>query len=346
MAGWALAQFEQRGWRWGDARAANTAATFGCLLLAIGFLLIDAGHPFPAWRALFPVLGTCLVLSAGPEAWINRAILGNRALVALGLISFPLYLWHWPALAFARVIDSAMPSGDTRVAIVAAAFAAAIATHLLIERPLRRSRSHLRENIETAVLLTVTAAAGAFGLACFASNGFPGTGFRDPPRQAFLDPSQAKRCPGCTERCTERDPARHHAVLLWGDEQARALYPGLKQNLPADWQILQVGQPGCLPEAALGDIQTFDSCEQSNRAALRTIAAARPEVVIVAHDRGQLIRRFNLIAASLHELGVTRTLFAGPTPHWVTGLPAVVARHFWQDTCAAPSSASIPGRGH
>ena len=128
-----------------------------------------------------------------------------------------------------------------------------------------------------------------------------------------------------------RDPGRRHAVLLWGDEHARALYTGLQQNLPADWQILQVGQPCCLPQVILDETPTFDSCEQSNRLALPTIAAARPEVVIVAHDRGQLVRRFNQIAARLHELGVARTLLAGPAPHWTGGLPTVVARHFWPD---------------
>ncbi len=331
MAGWVLARLERQGWRW-DPAAANTAATFGCLLLAIGFLLVDAGHPFPGWRALLPVLGTCLVLSAGPEAWINRKILGNRILAALGLISYPLYLWHWPALGFARLFDSGTPAGDVRLAVLAAALCLAIATHLLIERPLRRPCSRLREDVETAALLAGAVATCALGIVCFASNGFPGTGFRDPARQAFLDSFEGAALPaGCTERCTERDPGRHHAVLLWGDEDARALYTGLRQNLPADWQILQVALPGCLPEAVLAETQTFDSCEQSNRAALRTIAAARPEVVIVAHDRGQSIRRFHLIADRLHELGVARTLFTGPAPHWVGGLPTVVARHFWPD---------------
>ncbi len=186
MAGWALARLERQGWHW-DPPATNTAATFGCLLLATGFLLVDAGHPFPGWRALFPVFGTCLVLSAGPEAWINCKILGNRILVVLGLISYPLYLWHWPALGFARLVDSGTPANDVRIAVLAVALCLAIATHLLIERPLRRPRSRRREDVETAALLAVAGATGALGIACFASDGFPGTGFRDPARQAFLD---------------------------------------------------------------------------------------------------------------------------------------------------------------
>jgi hypothetical protein len=294
-------------------------------------VLIDAGHPVPSWRALFPVLGTCLILSAGPDAWISRSILANPAVAALGLVSYPLYLWHWPALGFARLMEGGTPSANTRLVLLAAAFCAAVATHLLIERPIRRWCR--REYRDVALLLAILASAGTLGIACYASGGFPGTGFRDPTRQAFLDSFASEAPPaGCTASCTERDPGRRHAVLLWGDEHARALYIGLKQNLPTDWQILQVDQAGCLPDAIVGETQTSDPCEQSNRAALRTIVAARPEVVIVAHDRDQLVRRFTRMATRLHELGATRTVFAGPAPHWRTGLPAVVARHFWRDT--------------
>lgn len=331
MVGWALAQLQRQGWRWdppGASTGANTAAAFGCLLLAVGFVVVDDGHEFPSWRALLPVLGAALILSAGPDAWVNRKILTNWVLVALGLISYPLYLWHWPALAFARLFDSETPSSTARVAVLAAVLLLAIATHMLIERSMRWRREHA----DGVVLLALAIATGALGSVCFVASGFPGTGFRDPARQAFLDSYERALPVGCTEHCTERDPGRRHAVLLWGDVQARALYAGLKQNLPADWQILQISRPGCWPRVYRDEVETADACEQTNRAAVATIAAALPDVVIVAQDRGQFIRLLTPIAARLHELGVTRTLLAGPAPRWNDGLPTVIARQFWRDT--------------
>ena len=75
---------------------------------AIGMLLILAGisfareDAFPGWWALLPVLGTFLIIGAGSQAWLNRAILAHPRLVFVGLISYPLYLWHWPLLVLAR----------------------------------------------------------------------------------------------------------------------------------------------------------------------------------------------------------------------------------------------------
>ena len=327
MVGWALVQMHRQGWRW-DPPAANTASAFGCLLLAVGFAVVDDGHAFPGWRALLPVLGAGLVLSAGPDAWVNRKILANWILAGLGLISYPLYLWHWPALAFARLIESEPPTSTVRIAVLAAVLLLAVATHALIEHTTRRRR----DRSASVKLLALAIVTGALGSICFVAGGFPGTGFRDSARQAFLDSFEGTLPVGCTEHCTERDPARRHAVVLWGDSHAQHLYWGLKQTLPPDWQILQVASSGCFPNPNASGPSTTDYCQHSNWVALQAIAKAKPEVVIVAQESSQRYRRYVEISAKIQPLGIKRTLFAGPTPHWMTGLPAIVARKLWPDT--------------
>jgi peptidoglycan/LPS O-acetylase OafA/YrhL len=51
-------------------------------------------------------MGTALVIAAGPKAWLNRNILSNPVFVWIGLVSYPLYLWHWPLLCFPRIVYS------------------------------------------------------------------------------------------------------------------------------------------------------------------------------------------------------------------------------------------------
>lgn len=328
MAGWILAEMQRRGWRWDEADA-NTAATLGTVLLLIGFAVVDPGQPFPGWRALLPVVGAALILSSGADSWLNRKFLATWPFVALGLISYPLYLWYWPAVSFATLLSSGLPSSHLRLALLVGALAAAVATHLAVEQPLRRRGRHTGD---VGILVGMAFATAVLGSLCFGTHGFPGTGFRDPARQAFLDSYAGMTPAGCIERCTERDPAKRHRVLLWGDAQAQALYAGLKNNLPGDWQILQVTRAGCFAEVFLGASETGDRCEQWNRAALRTIEATRPDVVVVAQERGQFVRPFNIIATRLQDFGVARTLLVGPAPYWRTGLPTIVARHFWSDT--------------
>jgi len=101
MAGSALAyhvHYGSPGRRMADAKAAA-----GLALVAAGIALLSAGRAFPGWWALAPVVGSSLLIAAGPAAWINRRLLSNPVMVYIGLISYPLYLWHWPLLVYARI---------------------------------------------------------------------------------------------------------------------------------------------------------------------------------------------------------------------------------------------------
>jgi peptidoglycan/LPS O-acetylase OafA/YrhL len=361
MAGCTLALLKRRGWQLRPANA-DVASTVGLILLVASFALVDDHRPFPGWWAVLPVLGAFLVIAAGADASLNRRILGHWAFVGIGLVSYPLYLWHWPLLTFARINESTTPSRDMRLAALALSLVAAVATYRLVELPIRHGT---RAYAKAVALLALVAAMGMLGYACYRMNGFPGTGFRDPAREAFVDyfdndgaawrfgtriglaekfrlecdfynleSYRAHRAtsvplPSIAPGCTERDPTKRHAVLLWGDSHAQHLYWGLKQTLPPDWQILQVASSGCFPDPSASGPSTTNYCQQSNWVALQTIAKAKPDVVIVAQERGQVRRRFDEIAARIHPLGITRTLFAGPTPHWMTGLPAIVARELW-----------------
>lgn len=115
----------------------HVQSLFGAGLLVVGALFITKERAFPGWWALLPTVGAVLIISAGAQAWFNRAVLSQRLLVWFGLISFPLYLWHWPLLAFARVIASETPAVEVRLAAVALAVVLAWLTYRLIERPVR-----------------------------------------------------------------------------------------------------------------------------------------------------------------------------------------------------------------
>lgn len=125
----------------------NLLSTTGIILFLIGFLKISEESYFPGFWALMPTFGTVLIIMAGTEAWINKKILSNKVAVWFGLISYPLYLWHWPLLSYGRIFyDKTPPSGFRWVAILLSILLAWF-TVKYIEKPLRYSKKKTRSKV-------------------------------------------------------------------------------------------------------------------------------------------------------------------------------------------------------
>jgi peptidoglycan/LPS O-acetylase OafA/YrhL len=142
-------------------RRNDIRGVLGLLLITAAVFLINEKNAFPGWWALLPTIGAFLTISAGRDAWINRNLLGSRALVWLGLISYPLYLWHWPVLSYARILESGAPW----IVLVVVSIALAHVTYLYAERRLRHGTKRT-----SAVLLAIMASLLLVG--CIASTGY------------------------------------------------------------------------------------------------------------------------------------------------------------------------------
>ncbi len=132
----------------------NVFSWFGLFLLAYGFCHINEHIPFPGQWAIVPVLGSVSIISAGANAWVNRNLLSNKVAVWFGLISFPLYLWHWPLLSFVKIIESESPSRAIRIAIGVLSIVLAWLTYNFLERPIRLQGSS-KANVALLVLTTL-----------------------------------------------------------------------------------------------------------------------------------------------------------------------------------------------
>ncbi len=142
----------------------------GASLIIIGVFVITRDKNFPGVWALLPTFGAVLIIACGSNAWVNRVILQNRFLVFFGLISFPLYLWHWPLLVFARIIESEKPSSLIRIIVVIVSIILAWLTYRFIERPIRFGKYTQLKTIILTILMVLVGAVGYFG---YISNGFP-----------------------------------------------------------------------------------------------------------------------------------------------------------------------------
>ena len=115
----------------------NTLSLTGIVILIIGFFVINKEFAFPGYWALLPVLGAVMIILAGPKALFNQKILSNKIFVWFGLISFPLYLWHWPLLSFGNILYFDTPPLKYRVIAILLSIGLAWLTMKFVERPLR-----------------------------------------------------------------------------------------------------------------------------------------------------------------------------------------------------------------
>ncbi len=148
----------------------DTAGWLGLVLIVVAAATLKSTRAFPGWWALLPTLGAALMILAGPASTINRWVLSNRTMIYIGLISYPLYLWHWPILSYARMLHFKEPTDLVKGLCIALAFVLAHLTYRYIERPIRFGTPTPRKPIMASAAL---AAAGCLGLLIYAGSGIP-----------------------------------------------------------------------------------------------------------------------------------------------------------------------------
>jgi peptidoglycan/LPS O-acetylase OafA/YrhL len=260
----------------------------GMILLAAAVLLIDQERSFPGWWALLPVAGACLLISAGPGVWPNRRFLGNPALVFIGLISYPLYLWHWPLLTFARLLENGTPPLAIRLLAVAASVVLSWLTYRFVELPVRGSTARI-----TPILLSILMAVVALG-------GFLIYRSPESPDPVFASIVVGNGLtgltkPGCGITSGEKptalsncdsDTRQTPVFALVGDSHAGALFPALVRESEPEGRWMLLARPGCLPLSGVVRLTGNSEddrreCAVATRIALRAIADNR-DIRVVA----------------------------------------------------------------
>jgi peptidoglycan/LPS O-acetylase OafA/YrhL len=197
----------------------NIAALIGLLLITATVLTIDETERFPGWLALLPVIGTCLIIVAGPYTWTNDKLLATRALVAIGLISYPLYLWHWPLLSFVGIIDGRAPSPKAAALAILSSLVLAWLTYLFVEKPLRFGKL---APIKAVVLLVAMCAIGSVGYFIYAKGGFS---LRNPNAEDIVAAAQERLE---SDESTFGNPGAGETILV-GDSTMQQYIPRVRK---------------------------------------------------------------------------------------------------------------------
>lgn len=266
--------------------SADGRSWLGGGLMALALLLISRERGFPGWWAALPTVGAALLISAGAGARVNRLILSSRVLVAFGLISYPLYLWHWPLLAFARVIGGEEAGLALRSGAVALAVALAWLTWRVVERPLRFGP---RGRAKALALASVMLGVGTAGYMLFEKEGLPARAVvqANYGGDAGGVPAGAEACPEPDREirklflCVQDRRAAPRYALL-GDSKAIALYPGLMRTSgdAGRWLVLSSGRSGPLLPV-LSDSAIYRNYQKRPAQVALERVAGKPEIETV-----------------------------------------------------------------
>jgi peptidoglycan/LPS O-acetylase OafA/YrhL len=313
----------------------------GLILVLASISLVRRGSAFPGWWALLPTVGAALVISAGPRARINQFILAHPAMVLGGLISYPLYLWHWPLLSLAYIAEGGHLTKFVKFAAVGAAFPLAWLTYRFVEQPIRFGMRARR--LKTALLIAAMILIGALGAWTYRNEGFPGR-FPDELVKILRHPFDIRaeyRYKKCflaerdqteyADECLERETSLPRPlVFLWGDSHAAHLYPGLRElQKKLSFRLAQF--TGCEPL----DESRLRHCLAVNERIRKVVAEERPKIVVLAmrwsQHRGNLEESLRKLVLFLREQGVAKIFLVGPPPQWKPDLKTALAYFYFAE---------------
>jgi peptidoglycan/LPS O-acetylase OafA/YrhL len=230
---------------------AEVGSSAGLALIVYAIFAFDKNTAFPGWHALFPTVGAALIiLFATPVTWVGR-LLGHRAFVGIGLISYSAYLWHQPLFVFARHRSLDMPSAMLYAALSVVTLGLAWLSWRFVERPFRDKRAVGRGAIIRFGL------GGSFVLVLFSVVGISSNGYflRHELEATLGDVESRLRInyglsSGCdhpagifSKDCSTGDQPE---ILVWGDSYAMHLMPGLLAS-KKDIKVVQMTSSFCGP---------------------------------------------------------------------------------------------------
>jgi len=341
--------------------SATARSAIGLVVIMVALFVIR-GAGFPGWAALAPTIATVLVISAGPKSSPNQNILGAKTLVWVGLISYPLYLWHWPALL---IFDKYSPAFEGlflgrelfKAAVLLCCVAASWLTYRFVEVPFRFGA--WKDARHTAALALSMVAIALIGVVVpgivqstapmtlyqrdtmsvfrrVAAKGETGDLFGN--RACFRYRQTEMAAKFLQNNCLVRTHEDRKTAFLVGDSHSASLSLGLRPLFEHyGMNFLQVSSAWCGEPIS----RTFESpvCEAITDLVMKTIAEVKPDLVIVDAQWLEASGDPNFIGddyfahliAKLNDvlrLGAKRIAVVGEIPNWLPSLPESLALSF------------------
>jgi hypothetical protein len=330
-------------------------AVLGIVLVGYSYHRFNSTTIFPGPAALVPTLGASLILMTGTKITFVSRILSWKPIAFIGLVSYSLYLVHWPLIVFARLGIFPLPThwlGRPFVELIIM-FLIAVVSWRLVEQPFR-SRSLLSRPQLFRGFALASAVFGVAALIVIAKNGLPSRYPASALQVAqYLDRSFFARQGDCfitsgyhfdadfkEDVCTTEKSSVPNDLLL-GDSHAAMFWSPLTRALPST-NIEQVTTSGCL--VTVGKYNSSNCGRMRQYVFERYLRSHAPRRVILAQgwpiDKNLEIMTPTILWFKAHSIPVT---LIGPVPEYVSPLPWLLARAIRSGDTDLPARYRIAG---
>ena len=290
----------------------------GLIGICVPLLYLTPQSIFPGWAALPPVLGAVLLLMVVDQKTPIIHLLSGRWIVGLGLISYPLYLWHWPILSFGRLIKGGTLDASEAFGLLSLSLLLAYLTYILIEKNLRHQGAKV-----TIVLALVMIGVGLQGWSTYQREGLEfrlNKNIKISPEQMrdFIKWERKEMLPtgDCqpgfiypeAHVCAQTNWNKNPDIVVIGDSHAFSAYWGIAKVYGTEHVVKLIGQGACLPFMGAGIFGQYPNCGINIDSQLQWISENQNiKTVFIIHRSINLssdteIAKFELAAQKTFEL--------------------------------------------
>jgi len=253
--------------------AANILGITGLSLITYAIFFYNKQTQFPGINAILPVAGTALIIYSGSTTnSLTRKILSISPLIKVGLISFSLYLWHWPIMVFYNMYSIAPPAATEIMSLLLITLAVSYASWRFIETPFRKRRVLAKRKNIFVIGGIVMACSAVLGLMLALTNGLPSRFSSEiiTILASETDNSNDLKCQKINTEtvsnlkvCEFGDKTADHASFaVWGDSHGKAIIPGIELAAKKfNQRGVFIGRGGCLTLLEAHQVrQGYDTC--------------------------------------------------------------------------------------
>ncbi len=269
----------------------------GIILIISSFFIIEKNYKFPGFWALLPTIGTGILIYSGTlKSSFNKIFLSSPVLVWVGLISYPLYLWHWPLLVFSRIMNSDSLSTEASILILAISFFLAWVTYKYVELNIRFTNKQKY----TTILIIIMIIIFILGVAIKKMDGFKfrmNSVLSGDVSTLILGADREKLFNTCGlplddvdkyQFCLSSNTINKASIAVLGDSKSEALFYGIAREVPNDINAILISsvRPPHINKKQVKNQLAVDTILEQNSIKTVIIANALRSIFKIDSDTG------------------------------------------------------------